>query len=171
MDPFNPAREIKAILFDFDGTLAPNLDLPDMRRQVIALTKTHNVPAQVVADRFIVEIIDAASDWLKQRGAHAQAAPRDRHHGLQAELLPRALRRAAPVRALDHGLLRRRREAPRSQCGQDGRDERPEEQDRDDLLGPDVLIESSTDLRRGAGPGDGVPRAAAAARYVRSCPT
>lgn len=74
MDPFNPAREIKAILFDFDGTLAPNLDLPDMRRQVIALTKTHNVPAQVFADRFIVEIIDAASDWLKQRGAHAQAA-------------------------------------------------------------------------------------------------
>jgi phosphoglycolate phosphatase len=56
--------DIHAVLFDFDGTLAPNLDLPDMRRQVIALTRQANVPDDVFADCYIVEIIDAAQHWL-----------------------------------------------------------------------------------------------------------
>jgi len=55
-----------AILFDFDGTLAPNLDLPDMRRQVIELTRNHWVPDDVWQGRYIVEIIDAASEHLRQ---------------------------------------------------------------------------------------------------------
>lgn len=54
-----------AILFDFDGTLAPNLDLPDMRRQVIELTRNHWVPDDVWQGRYIVEIIDAASEHLR----------------------------------------------------------------------------------------------------------
>ncbi len=54
----------RAILFDFDGTLAPNLDLPDMRRQVIELTRTYDVPDHVFEDNYIVEIIDAAALWL-----------------------------------------------------------------------------------------------------------
>ena len=33
-----------AVLFDFDGTLAPNLDLADMRRQVVDLTIAAGVP-------------------------------------------------------------------------------------------------------------------------------
>ena len=35
------------LLFDFDGTLAPNLDLPDMRRRVVELTKQYSVPDSV----------------------------------------------------------------------------------------------------------------------------
>lgn len=61
------SQTIEAVLFDFDGTLAPNLDLPDMRRQVIALTQTNDVPETVYADRYIVEIIDAATSWLHER--------------------------------------------------------------------------------------------------------
>jgi phosphoglycolate phosphatase len=63
-----------AFIFDFDGTLAPNLDLPDMRRQVIALTQTKNVPADQYEHLFIVEIIEAAAAWL---GTHdpTSAAP------------------------------------------------------------------------------------------------
>ena len=60
---------IDAVLFDFDGTLAPNLDLPDMRRQVIELTQAAGVPEAVYADHYIVEIIDAASAWLSAEGA------------------------------------------------------------------------------------------------------
>jgi phosphoglycolate phosphatase len=63
---------IHAVLFDFDGTLAPNLDLPDMRRQVIALTRSAAVPERVFADCYIVEVIDAATAWLE--GQDAQAA-------------------------------------------------------------------------------------------------
>lgn len=60
---------LHGLLFDFDGTLAPNLDLPDMRRQVIELTKHTGVPESVFADRYIVEIIDAATAWLGDQGA------------------------------------------------------------------------------------------------------
>ena len=66
-------KRIKAVLFDFDGTLAPNLDLPDMRRQVMALTRSQGVPASVYQDHYIVEIIDAACNWLRTQGEHTEA--------------------------------------------------------------------------------------------------
>lgn len=61
-------RAPRGVLFDFDGTLAPNLDLPDMRRQVIALTAAEEVPEDVYADRYIVEVITAAAAWLEVEG-------------------------------------------------------------------------------------------------------
>lgn len=54
----------RTILFDFDGTLAPNLDLPDMRRQVIELTRANQVPEDIWRDHYIVEIITASRDWM-----------------------------------------------------------------------------------------------------------
>ena len=36
-----------AVLFDFDGTLVPNLDLQDMRRQIAAMAKAAGVPDSV----------------------------------------------------------------------------------------------------------------------------
>ena len=54
----------KGILFDFDGTLVPNLDLSDMRRQIAAMADDAGVPASVYADLYIVEIIDASQAWL-----------------------------------------------------------------------------------------------------------
>lgn len=59
-------RSTSAILFDFDGTLAPNLDLPDMRRQVVELTRAHAVPDAVWQGRYIVEIIDTAREHLRR---------------------------------------------------------------------------------------------------------
>ena len=78
-----PSRQLlpQGLLFDFDGTLAPNLDLPDMRRQVIAMTRQTGVPDAVFADCYIVEIIDAARAWLIERGASvdAETYARDTH--------------------------------------------------------------------------------------------
>ena len=54
----------KGILFDFDGTLVPNLDLADMRRQIAAMATTAGVPDAVHADLYIVEIIEASHAWL-----------------------------------------------------------------------------------------------------------
>ncbi len=59
-------RHLDAVLCDFDGTLAPNLDLPQMREEVIALTSTYDVPPEVYRDRYIVEIVDAAHAWLQE---------------------------------------------------------------------------------------------------------
>lgn len=62
-------KPLDTILFDFDGTLAPNLDLPDMRRQVIELTQQHAVPQSAYVGRYIVEVIDGAVDFLRKRNA------------------------------------------------------------------------------------------------------
>ena len=73
---------IEAVLFDFDGTLAPNLDLPDMRRQVADLTVKVGVPEEIFADLYIVEIIVAGHQWLTQQDAELAA-----HYKRQADQL------------------------------------------------------------------------------------
>jgi phosphoglycolate phosphatase len=56
-----------AVLFDFDGTLVPNLDLTDMRRQVAAMAKAAGVPDSVYDGLYIVEIIEASQAWLSNQ--------------------------------------------------------------------------------------------------------
>jgi phosphoglycolate phosphatase len=58
----------RAFIFDFDGTLAPNLDLQGMRRGVIARTLAAGVPEAVFEGEYIIEIIDAGRRWLLQAG-------------------------------------------------------------------------------------------------------
>ena len=45
----NNLPHVTSLIFDFDGTLAPNLDLPDMRRQLIA----HTVACALGAERSV----------------------------------------------------------------------------------------------------------------------
>ncbi len=68
-------------VFDFDGTLAPNLDLPEMRRRVIALTRAHGVPAAHFEHLYMVEIITAAGAWL----ASTESSPASVQHAERAE--------------------------------------------------------------------------------------
>ncbi|MDC3124365.1 HAD family hydrolase [Gammaproteobacteria bacterium] len=56
-----------AVLFDFDGTLVPNLDLTDMRRQIAAVAKAAGVPDSVYDGLYIVEIIEASQAWLSNQ--------------------------------------------------------------------------------------------------------
>ena len=56
-----------AVLFDFDGTLVPNLDLTDMRRQVAAMANAAGVPDSVYDGLYIVEIIEASQAWLSNQ--------------------------------------------------------------------------------------------------------
>lgn len=56
---------LRGVIFDFDGTLAPNLDLPEMRRRVIELTLDAGVPETIFEDHYIIEIIEAAAEWLR----------------------------------------------------------------------------------------------------------
>ena len=56
-----------AVLFDFDGTLVPNLDLTDMRRQIAAMAKAAGVPDSVYDGLYIVEIIEASHAWLSDQ--------------------------------------------------------------------------------------------------------
>lgn len=58
--------DIDAVLFDFDGTLAPNLDLPGMRKRVVELTRDEGVPETAFAGQYIVETVDSAAQWLTE---------------------------------------------------------------------------------------------------------
>ena len=74
--------EATCFLFDFDGTLAPNLDLPEMRRQVIALTLSRGVPEAVFKDHYMVEIIEIAAAWLAESEPTTAATYFKQAHGL-----------------------------------------------------------------------------------------
>jgi len=63
----------EAVLFDFDGTLAPNLDLADMRQQIVSLTVDAGVPNTVYKNLYIVEVIAAGFKWLVERDAKRAA--------------------------------------------------------------------------------------------------
>ena len=58
----------KAVLFDFDGTLAPNLDLPGMRRDVVAHTIERGVPEAVFEGQYIIEVIETSAAWMREAG-------------------------------------------------------------------------------------------------------
>ena len=62
-----------AVLSDFDGTLAPNLNLADMRRQIVNLTVDAGVPNAVYKNLYIVEVIEAGFKWLIERDAERAA--------------------------------------------------------------------------------------------------
>lgn len=89
-------RGARAILFDFDGTLAPNLDLPDLRRRVLAMTAAQGVPAHVVADCYIVEAVDAATAWLQRHDRGRAEAFHHEAHRFIADFEVAAARETQP---------------------------------------------------------------------------
>ena len=90
----------KALVFDFDGTLAPNLDLPDMRRQVIELTKANAVPNYTFEHLYIVEVIDAATEWLQQHNRPAAETYQEAAHQLITDIELNAAKSTEPFPAL-----------------------------------------------------------------------
>jgi len=65
----------EAILFDYDGTLAVlNLDFVAMRRQLLAFTVAQGITQQELHGLDILEMLDWATAWLRQR--HPEQAVR-----------------------------------------------------------------------------------------------
>lgn len=61
-------RQIKAIIFDFDGTLAVlNIDFNAMREQVFELMKHFGVEEKLITERYLLEIIDEVYFILLER--------------------------------------------------------------------------------------------------------
>jgi phosphoglycolate phosphatase len=61
-------RIIRAVIFDFDGTLAKlNINFPHMRKSVLNLIKTFQIPLNGLGDLFVLEMIDTAKEILTQK--------------------------------------------------------------------------------------------------------
>jgi len=64
----NPFDRIRAVVFDFDGTLAVlNIDFSMMRAQVDRLMKDFSIGEEPMKERYLLEIIDEAFDLLAKR--------------------------------------------------------------------------------------------------------
>jgi len=103
---------VRCFIFDFDGTLAPNLDLPELRRRIAAMALARGVPEHVFAGRYIIETVDAAHAWLHAGGDRAADDYRDEAHRFITDFELAAASHLEPfpqVRDLLGSLRRRQR--------------------------------------------------------------
>lgn len=64
----NNQRKIKAVIFDFDGTLAIlNIDFLSLREKIFELIKYYNVEKEKIKERYLLEIIDEVYQILFKR--------------------------------------------------------------------------------------------------------
>ena len=72
MRQLNPAIDLsryQGIVFDFDGTLAPCLDLRAMKRKLLDFTiRETGIPRENIESMMMVEFIEYTSLWLEERG-------------------------------------------------------------------------------------------------------
>jgi phosphoglycolate phosphatase len=65
-------RGIKAVVFDFDGTLAVlNIDFSEMREQVFELMRKYGVNEEKIEERYLLEIIDEVVQILNPKNPAA----------------------------------------------------------------------------------------------------
>jgi len=69
---YNRFCNVKAVVFDFDGTLAVlNIDFSGMREQVFELMRKYGVNEEKIEERYLLEIIDEVTLILSKRNFSA----------------------------------------------------------------------------------------------------
>lgn len=88
---------IKAVVFDFDGTLARlNINFPVMRSSIRKLMTDFQIPVGEFTDLHILEMIDAGGDYLNELRPADAAVFRSRAHELVTRM---------EIEAADEGAL------------------------------------------------------------------
>ena len=65
-------RDIKAVVFDFDGTLAVlNIDFSQMRDEVFKLMRKYGIDESSIEEKYLLEIIDEVVPILSKRNSSA----------------------------------------------------------------------------------------------------
>ena len=65
-------HKIRAVVFDFDGTLAVlNIDFSQMREQVFQLIRKHGIDESSIEEKYLLEIIDEVVQILNQKNFSA----------------------------------------------------------------------------------------------------
>jgi phosphoglycolate phosphatase len=67
-EPMRKLHPIKALIFDFDGTLAVlNIDFSSMKERIFDLVRQHGVLEEAVRERYLLEIIDEVYQILWEK--------------------------------------------------------------------------------------------------------
>lgn len=87
----SPLHRIKAIIFDFDGTLAVlNIDFDAMRDEVFDLMRHFGVQENLIKERYILEIIDEAYQMLWEKNPSSADEFYQKAHGILHDIELRA---------------------------------------------------------------------------------
>ena len=78
----NPFGRIKAIIFDFDGTLAVlNIDFSLMRERIFDLMRGYGIQDETIREKYLLEITDEAYQLLREKDpTGAEAFYQESHH-------------------------------------------------------------------------------------------
>jgi len=80
-------RGVRAVVFDFDGTLAVlNIDFSSMRERVFDLMRRYGVGEELIEERYLLEIIDEVYQLLWQKDPSAAEAFYQEAHQILHEI-------------------------------------------------------------------------------------
>ncbi len=105
-----PLHAIKAIIFDFDGTLAVlNIDFSSMRERVFDLMRRFGIREDAVQEKYLLEIIDEVYEMLWRRNPSGAEAFYRESHDIVHDVEMKAAEKGRMIPGTE-GALRRLRE-------------------------------------------------------------
>lgn len=77
---------VKAVIFDFDGTLAAlNIDFVPIKEEILNLIEDYGVPRESLREKYLLEIIDEAHSLVVKRERRSAAQFREKAHTIVVE--------------------------------------------------------------------------------------
>ena len=71
----HPLRDLKATIFDFDGTLAIlNIDFSSMRERIFDLMKHYGIREEMIREHYALEVIDEVYQTLYKKNSYSAEA-------------------------------------------------------------------------------------------------
>jgi len=99
-------REIRAVVFDFDGTLAVlNIDFSGMREQVFELMRKYGVNEEKIEERYLLEIIDEVTLILSKRNFSAAEEFYEKAHLILHEIEMKAAEEGRMLPGVKEALI------------------------------------------------------------------
>ncbi len=84
-------RKIKAVIFDFDGTLAVlNIDFSFMRERVFDVMRRYGIEEETIQEKYLLEVIDEAYQILWEKNPSGAEAFYQKSHHILHEVEMRA---------------------------------------------------------------------------------
>jgi len=87
----HPLRDLKATIFDFDGTLATlNIDFSSMRERIFDLMKHYGIREEMIREHYALEVIDEVYQTLYKKNSYSAEAFYQEAHQILHEVEMRA---------------------------------------------------------------------------------
>ena len=104
-----PLHAIKAVIFDFDGTLAVlNIDFSSMRKRIFDLVRRYGIKEEAVQEKYLLEIIDEVYQILWKKNPSAAETFYQESHDILHEVEMKAAEKGRLIPGAERTLKRLR---------------------------------------------------------------